>query len=266
MIIYYLKIAVRNLMKYRLYSMLNIAGLALGIASFLLIGLYIVDELSYDRYHKKSERIYRVGQISDFGGVGENSASLPFPAAFALKNEYPDMIGNVVRVFNFQSPRTLLEHEDKKYIETGVFFADSTFFRIFDHKFLKGDPETALDETFMVVITEKAAEKYFGDEDPMGKTLKVEGRFPFQVAGVIEDVPSHSHFHFDFIASMSSVKHFYRGHLPQTWVWNPCWTYLLLHKNVDAKHLEKALLPQFVQKYFFDAEKDNITLHLQKAN
>jgi len=184
MIYYYGKIAFRNLVKHRLYSLLNITGLAIGIGSFILIGLYILDELSYDRYHEKSDRIYRMAQISDFGGVGENSASLPFPVAFTLQGEYPDMVENVTRVFNFQSPQTLVEYGESKYIESGVYFADSTFFGVFDYTFLAGDPESALDEPFSVVISETAASKYFGDADPMGQTLKVEGRFLFKVTGI----------------------------------------------------------------------------------
>ncbi len=263
MLAYYLKVAIRSLFKRQLYSFLNISGLAIGIASFIIIVLYITDELSYDGYHEKSDRIYRIGQISDFGGVGENSASLPFPVAFVLKEEYPDMIENVTRLFNFQSPSSFIEYKEKKFIEKKFFFADSTFFEVFDYNFLAGDPETALDEAFAVVITESAAEKYFGDEDPMGKTIKFEERVDLKINGVIEDVPSQSHFIFDFMASMGTVKNIYRGSLPRTWVWNPCWTYIVLADNVKPDQLDSQF-PDFIKKFFFDAEKDNITLHLQR--
>ncbi len=262
MIIYYLRVAFRNLARRKLYTMLNISGLALGIASFLIIGLYIVNELSYDRYHEHSDRIYRVCQISDFGGVGENSASLPFPVAFTLKAEYPGLVEEVTRVFNFQSPRTLIEHGDRKFVERRVYFADSTFFDVFDYEFLLGNPDRALDESMSMVISESAAEKYFGDENPLGQSIQMENKHSFRITGVIRDVPDNSHFHMDFIGSMSSVRKFYRGHLPASWVWNPCWTYLLLPENVNPEQLE-VLLPGYTQKYFFDAERDNITLYLQ---
>ncbi len=107
----YLKITFRNIYKRKFYAFINILGLAIGIAGFLIISLYITDELSYDRYHSKADQIYRLVNVYDFDGVGENSVSSPFPVAFAMKNDYPDMIENVVRVFNFQAPRSFVEYE-----------------------------------------------------------------------------------------------------------------------------------------------------------
>ena len=256
-----LKIAIRNLVKRKFYSLINISGLAIGIASFIIIMLYIIDELSYDRYHKNAENIYRLVNVYDFNGVGENSASSPFPVAFTMKDEYPGMIKNVVRIFNFQAPRMLIEIGDKRYNERRFFFADSTFFHIFDHEFIHGDPKTVLNESYSVVLTESAAKKYFGDDDPINKTIKFEKQFDLKVTGIIKDVPAQSHFNFDFIASMSSVGRMFGGRLPQTWVWNPCWTYLLLEDGA-APVLEKKF-PDFINKYFNDAEKENISLYLQ---
>jgi len=258
----YIKTTFRNLVKRKYYSVINILGLAIGIASFLVIFLYISDELSYDRYHTKADRIYRLVNVYDFNGVGENSASAPFPVAFSLKHDYSGMIDNVVRLFNFQAPRSFVEYEDKKFNERHFFFADSTFFNIFDYIFVKGNPETALAENNLVVITESTAEKYFGSEDPIGKTIKFETSLPLQVSGVIRDVPEQSHFNFDFIASMSSLRKTFGGQLPKTWVWNPCWTYVLLNENAAPSTLESKF-PEFINKYFYDAEKDNISLYLQ---
>jgi putative ABC transport system permease protein len=258
----YFKITFRNLIKHKTYSLINILGLAIGIASFLIISLYITDELKYDRYHKNARNIYRLVNVYDFEGVGENSASSPFPVAFTLKNDYPDLIKNVVRVFNFQAPRSFVEYQDKKFNERRFFFADSTFFELFDHVFVKGNPKTALNENGSLVITESMAEKYFGNEDPMGKSIRFETNLELHVTGIIKDVPDQSHFKFDFMGSMSSLRSRFRGDLPKTWVWNPCWTYLLLDKNVDPKTLE-AKFPEFIEKYFYDAEKTNITLYLQ---
>ena len=244
------------------YSLINILGLAIGIASFLIIYLFISDELSYDRYHSKAKNIYRLVNVYDFNGVGENSASAPFPVAFTLMKEYPAMIKNVVRLFNFQAPRSFVEYEEKKFNERYFFFADSTFFEIFDHKFIKGNPETVLDENGSVVITESTARKYFGNEDPIGKIIRFETSLHLHVTGVVEDVPGQSHFRFDFIGSMSTLRGQFGGLLPQTWVWNPCWTYILLADNVDPADLQTEF-PEFIQKYFYDAEKDNVSMYLQ---
>jgi len=257
----YLKIAFRTLVKQKLYAGINIVGLAVGIASFILIGLYILDELSYDRYHSKADDIYRLVNVYDFEGVGENSASSPFPVAWTLKNEYPGLIKNVTRVFNRQAPRTLIELGDISFNERRFFFADSTFFEIFDYEFISGDPKTALNEINSVVITESTAKRYFKDENPMGKTIRMERVIDLKVTGVIKDVPHNSHFKFDFIASLSSMRKAYGGRLPQTWVWNPCWTYLVLEKGAAPK-LEN-VFPDFIDKFFYDAEKEHITLYLQ---
>ncbi len=257
----YLKIAFRNLIKHKLYALINILGLAIGIASFILIWLYIIDELSYDRYHEHAKNTYRLVNVYDFEGVGENSASSPFPVAWTLKSDYPDIIQNVTRVFNRQAPRTLIDNEFVSYNERHFFFADSTFFQIFDHEFIMGNPNTALDEINSVVITESTAKRYFKDENPMGKTIRIEKMLDLKVTGVIKDVPHNSHFTFDFMASLSTMRKPYGGQLPRTWVWNPCWTYLVL-KEGTAKTLEKSF-PAYINKYFYDAEKENVTLYLQ---
>jgi len=258
----YIKTTIRSLASRKTYSLINILGLAIGIASFLIIYLFIFDELSYDRHHEKAKNIYRLVNVYDFDGVGENSASAPFPVAFTLMDEYPAMINNIVRLFNFQAPRSFVEYEEKKFNEKYFFYADSTFFDIFDHTFIKGNPETALDENGSVVITESIARKYFGNEDPMGKTIRFEISQHLHVTGVVEDVPSQSHFRFDFIGSMSTLRSQFGGRLPQTWVWNPCWTYMVLADNVNPADLQ-AKFPEFIQKYFYNAEKDNISMYLQ---
>lgn len=262
MLIHFFRTAIRYLIKRRTYSLINVIGLAIGIASFILIMLYVVDELGYDRYHERADDIYRIAQIYDFEGVGENSASLPFPLAFTLKNDYPGLVENICRIYNFQAPRSLIEYGEMKFNERRFFFADSTFFEIFNHQFIQGDPATALDEINSVVITESMARKYFGDEDPMGMILKFEEVAPLKVSGVIADVPTQSHFIFDFMGSMASVKGAYGGRLPKTWVWNPCWTYMILAKGAKPEMLEEKF-PAFIEKYFYDAEKDNVTLYLQ---
>jgi putative ABC transport system permease protein len=242
--------------------MINIIGLAIGITSFILIMMYVFDELSYDRHFNKADRIGRVCMVYDFGGVGENSASMPFPVAYTLKSEYPEMVEEVVRVFNFQSDRALIEYEGQKFNESAFFFGDSTFFSIFDHPFITGDPATALQEPNSVVITESTARKYFKDEDPLGKVFKFENVLPLKVTGVIRDMPRQTHLRFDFMASLSSMKQIWGGRLPGTWVWNPCWTYVLLSKGVSPSQLE-ANFPAFIQNFYYDAQRESIVMYLQ---
>lgn len=263
MLLNFFKILLRSFVKRRVYYIINITGLAIGITSFILIMLYVFDELSYDRFYKKADRIVRVCMIYDFGGVGENSASMPFPVAYTLKSEYPDMVEEVVRLFNFQSDRSLIEYEGKKFNESRFFFADSTFFEIFEQDFISGDPVTALKEPNSAVITESVARKYFGEEDPMGKILKLEVKVPLKVTGVIRDVPRQTHLRFDFIASISSVKSMLGGQLPATWVWNPCWTYVLLADGVQPSQLE-ANFPSFIKNFYYDAQRESIVMYLQK--
>jgi putative ABC transport system permease protein len=253
----------RSFVKRKVYTIINLLGLAIGITSFILIMLYVYDELGYDRHYKNADRIARVCMIYDFGGVGENSASMPFPVAYTLKSEYPDMAEEVVRIFNFQSDRSLIEYEGRKFNESQFYFADSTFFKIFEQEFISGDPNTALNEPNSVVITESTAGKYFPGEDPMGKILKYEAFLPLKVTGVIKDVTSQTHFRFDFIASMSSVRVAFRGNLPKTWVWNPCWTYILLTKGVTPDQLA-ANFPAFIKNFYYDAERESIVMYLQK--
>ncbi|HPM93443.1 MAG TPA: ABC transporter permease, partial [Bacteroidales bacterium] len=225
--------------------------------------LYVRDELSFDRHYRNSDRIARVCMIYDFGGVGENSASMPFPVAYTLKSEYPDLVENVVRIFNFQSDRSLVEYEGKKFSESRFYFADSSFFEIFSQEFIKGDPATALLEPHSVVITEKMAEKYFPGEDPYGKILKYEVNLPLKVTGVVKEPVSQTHFRFDFIASLSTMKKVFNGRLPQTWVWNPCWTYILMPEGAQPARLEEKF-PAFIQKYYYDAQRESIVMYLQK--
>ncbi|MDD5507722.1 MAG: ABC transporter permease [Bacteroidales bacterium] len=257
---YFLITAFRSMANRRLYTLVNILGLAIGLTSFILISLYIIDEVSYDKHHTNADRIYRVINKYDFQGVGEESSSSPAPLAFHLLMEYPDKIETVVRFFNNWSSPYFMAYGDKKFKEYRYFFTDSTVFKVFDIPFISGDPAEALTPPGSVVITESTAKRYFGSEDPMGKSLKVEDAFTLTVTGIIRDPVPQSHFTYDMLISMSSLR--WGGKEPQTWVWNPFWTYVLLKENVQPEELGEQL-PSFVQKYFYDAEKENISLYLQ---
>ena len=259
----YFKIAFRNIFRHKIYSFLNIGGLAIGIVSFLFITFYVTDELSYDRYHSKADRIYRVCRLYIANGIEENAATCSFPFATALQTQYPNMVEKVVRFFNFQQPRLLVENGDIRFNEPRVFMADTTVFDIFDYEFITGDPRTALDRPLTMVITESTARKYFGDENAVGKSLRFLQQVDFEITGVIKDIRLQSHFQFDFLGSLSSFAQLAGGQLPQTWIWNPCWTYVLLSEGVSPEQLEERF-PEFHQTNYTDFPNQDITLYLQK--
>jgi putative ABC transport system permease protein len=261
----YLKIALRNIFKHKGYSLINIVGLAIGMACCLLILLYVNDELSYDRYHENADRIYRVIEEVRLEGVGEESSSMPFPTGDTLPLEYPDAVEASVRFFNFQLPTLSVEYGtsgDKRFNEPRFFFADAAVFQVFSYEMIEGDPQKALEEPNTIVITESMVEKYFDDKDPMGKTLRWQNGVNMRVTGVLKNVPANSHFQFDFLASFATLRNLYGGNLPQTWYWNPCWTYILLKKGVSPNSLQSQF-PALVQKYFPDSIKDKVVVKLQ---
>lgn len=259
----YFAVFKRGFIKQKGYSFLNVFGLSIGITCFILISLYIRDEYSFDRMHSKADRIYRIHEIFEADGVGERSASQPFPVGEALVNDYESQILKSVRLFNFQSPTLAVSTIDnkKEFNEPRLFFTDSAFFDVFDFNLLKGDVKTALNNTHSVVITESTAKKYFAGEDPIGKYLKFQGNTNLLVTGILEDVPVNTHFQFDFLVSFATLKEFYDGKLPDGWYWNPCWTYLLLKDPAAAIDLQAAM-PAFVQKYFPEFIRNDVRLEL----
>ncbi|MDX2248776.1 MAG: ABC transporter permease [Bacteroidia bacterium] len=258
----YLTTALRNLRRTPLYTGINILGLAVGITCFVLIVLFVRDEWSYDRYHSKADRIYRlVGKI-DLEGQGEESSSNPFPVATTLMNDYPELIEHAVRFFDFQVEKRTLRVEEVKFSEPDIFFADSNVFQVFDFPLLKGNKNTALKGPNLIVISEEMAKRYFGDEDPVGKQMVYEGQTNLQVTGILGEIPPQSHFKFQALISFPTLRPFIGQTLEQNWVWNPNWTYLLLKKGVTPGELETQF-PAFIQKYYPDFIKPQITHYLQ---
>jgi putative ABC transport system permease protein len=192
----YIKIEFRNLIKLKTYSFINISGLAIGLASIILIFLWVQDELSYDGFHKNKDDIYRIGLYFPSNSIRIAQSRPAF--AHALKDAFPEIV-DAVRYK--QRSRLLLKNDNQVFYEDGGAVADPSFFNMFTFPFLKGDPNTALSEIDNVVITEKLASKYFRNEDPMNKLLFIDGT-PMKVTGVIKDVPEQSHMQFTFISSI----------------------------------------------------------------
>jgi putative ABC transport system permease protein len=190
----YIKVAFRHIRRRKVYSFINILGLTIGMACFILIGLWVKDELSFDRFHQKKDRIYRVLNRLQDGRTGFN---ITYALGPALKAEYPE-VEEACRVCLWYGSH--VKYRDKIYAERNIYLADPSFFKIFSFPFIKGNPEMALSDRYSIVLTEKMAQKYFGDDDPIGKILHLallEG--DFTVTGVIENIPMNSHLRFDFI-------------------------------------------------------------------
>jgi putative ABC transport system permease protein len=235
----YIRIALRNLRKNKIYSVINIAGLAVGLAVFWLMGLYIADELSYDRASVNADRIYRVVQSGAWSGGSFKLAITPPPFAPALKRDYPE-IEAAARID--QEGGATLVNGDKKIEAGDMFFADNDFLTIFRLPFLYGDPINALARPNTIVLTRTLAEKLFGNaEDALGKNLDVEHDAPCLVTGVIEDQPENSHLHYSGLRAMPPQPN-------DNWLGANLYTYVLLRKDADIHNLETRL-QQFFDRY-----------------
>lgn len=234
--------ALRNLYKHKGYFLLNIVGLVIGISSFLFISLYIINELSYDRFHSQSERMFRVHVKGLLMGQNLDMAVTASPMARALINDYPE-VEKVTQVK--ESGAWVIGYEDRRFNEDGVLFADSAFFDVFDFNLLEGDPKTALSKPKSMVLTQTFARKYFGDESALGKRITVEQDTNFyEITGVMEDVPDNSHFKFDMLGSRSTYQQWDNNF----WVSHNEYTYMVLKENTDAEDLENKI-QNIVYKY-----------------
>lgn len=239
----YLKITFRNLLKNKVYSAINILGLSLGMAASILIIIYIVDELSYDKFHPQGELIYRVGMQGKMNGNEFKMALSPAPLSQALKDEVPEVAASI-RLGAF---RTMpIRYEEKAFTEPVMLVAESNFFEFFGFKLLQGDPKTALSGTDRVVLTETVAEKYFGDADPIGQIIfRGSDRRATEVTGIVADPPHNSHLDFDMLLSAESWA--YMKDLQ--WTSNNLYTYFRIHPGSDPRKVKTAL-DSFIQKYF----------------
>ena len=243
----YLKIAFRNLWKNKGFSAINIVGLAIGLATCLLMLFYVTDELSYDKYNEKADRIYRVDGDIKFGGNHFVLAVAPDPMGAALKKDFPQ-VEQYVRFRGYGG--LLVKKENQNINESKVIYADSTLFDVFTLPMIYGDPKTALTEPNSVVITESTAKKYFpqgamhNSTNVVGKNLVINDTTNLKITGVIKDIPSQSHFNFDFFVSLSSNDESRQNN----WVSNNFNTYIVLKKGADPKKLE-AQFPSLVVKY-----------------
>jgi len=229
----YLLVAIRNIARQRLSSMLNILGLSIGIASFLLISLWVIDELSFDRFHERKDRIYRVNTMTKDMGLVTSSSWRLGPA---LKEVYPE-IETYARLWPWG--RSLVYCGEKVFDETRLFLSDPAFFQIFSFKFIYGSAQSALQDKYAIVLTAATAEKYFGDENPLGKTLFFKQfEHDFKVCGVIENIPSNSSIQFDLMARVELMG---KQRL-NSWEFTG-YTVVMLNEKTDRDMMDRELKP-----------------------
>lgn len=239
----YFKIAFRNLWRNKSFSLINIIGLAIGIATCLIIMLYVNNELSYDKFNEKADQMYTVYFQGNVQGEKMNEAAVMPPVAQTLKRDFPE-VEAATRLRTYGTPK--LVYNNKSFKEDAFAFVDSNFFQVFTLPLLKGNAKTALLEPYTVVITKALAKKYFGNEDPMGKIIafKDDANTSYKVTGLIDKVPVNANFHFELFASMASLPE----SKEPTWMTSNFFTYLVLAKGYDYKKLE-AKMPLVVEKY-----------------
>ena len=256
----YFKIAFRNLSRQKLYSFLNIAGLAIGMAATIIIVLYVKGELSYDKFNKNYKRVYRLERMfyNQDGSVSGGFSSLAPSFAPFLEKDFPEFEKITRFVF---AENQLFTIGDKNFTEHNTFLADSNIFSVFTFKMISGDEKTALNEPFSAVLSESTAEKYFGNQNPVGREIVAQGS-TFKVTAVVENMPFHSHIHFDVLISYNSLRYMFDGQSADYFLGdnnfsdNVTHIYALLKKGVDPEAL-KNKMPDFIDKYLSGYEDGN---------
>jgi putative ABC transport system permease protein len=235
----HIKVALRNTIRHKGYSFINIAGLAIGMACCIVLFLYIQNELSFDRFHKNSDRIYRVISQNEGDGKVSQFAKTPAPLAPALVNDFPE----IERTVRLGKNGFFVTFQNKRFNET-IIFADPEIFSVFSFPLTAGDPKTALTDPHSLVISEKAAEKYFGKEDPLGKVLRLESWQDFKITGILKNIPENSHLKFDFLGRFED----YAARDFDQWGISNYYTYVLV-SNTFSQKAYKEKLPAFIEKY-----------------
>ncbi|MCK4853171.1 MAG: ABC transporter permease, partial [Bacteroidales bacterium] len=231
----YLITAIRSLYRQKGFSLINILGLAIGLACALLILLWVQDELSFDKFHEHADRLYRVEEDQYYSGEVYHVTVTPYPCGPVWKEEIPE----IEDACRYQWPSGMLfTYEEEAFYEGGCVAADSTFFDMFSYEFLHGNKATALTEPYSAVLTEETAKKYFGDENPIGKGLTVNNKYEFTVTGVLKSIPKNSILEFEILVPFDYLKE--TGQYQDSWGSNSIRTFIKLYENavldsVDSK-------------------------------
>jgi len=241
----YLKTAFRNIRNYKGYSLINIMGLTVGLTVCILILLWIQDELSYDRFNRNADRIYRVVKYSDYGGNELHVALTPGPLAQAMKDELPEVLE--ATSFDFAGGRT--EYEGRIFNDVETACVEPEFFNMFTYPLIQGDPESALSDKNSIILTEELAKRIFGNEDPIGKILTFNKIYDYQVTGIMENIPRQSHLQFECIIPFKKLEDF--GRSINDWRPNGFYTYIMLREGVSEKEFNEKI-KNFKRDHFPD--------------
>ncbi|MEQ8476872.1 FtsX-like permease family protein [Fulvivirga sp.] len=249
----YIKIALRNLYKGKVYSLINIGGLSIGLAGALFIYAYVTQELSFDKFHENSGEIYRVGFDVDLGSGKKVIATTGFPVAEQLRVDFPDLeeVIQISRLYDGE-----VTANGKKVMEERIAFADSLFFEFYSFDLISGSKTSVLDQPNSLVISESMALKYFGSTDVLGKDMLVQEPFgdrdmPMVISGVMKDMPVASHFHIDFLVSMGTSREFYPESIFESWGWDSQYTYIRLPRALSGDDFNQQLA-DFSDRLFKD--------------
>jgi putative ABC transport system permease protein len=245
----YLKTALRNIGRHKVYAIINIIGLSIGMACTILILRWVQYELSFDRYHENADRIYRLATDIDLGKMRGRYAVSNYIAGKTLARDFPEVESSV----RFQKVpfKLLLQYKDIQFYENNIGLADNTVFDIFTFPLIQGDPRNALNSAFSIVITQDLAHKYFGDKNPIGRIIRANDYFDLTVTGVMQNVPRNSHFIFDALVSFEILRHVhdnYQKEIEEDWMDHDNFTYLLLREAYDYRDLENKF-PAFIEKH-----------------
>jgi len=260
----FFRLAFRNILKHKGFAIINISGLAIGLTASLLILLWVQDEMSYEKFNANAENIYRVEEDHFYSGERYHVTVTPHPSGPVWKERIPE-IKEQTRINRL--PRILFRYEEKVFFESSIVAADSGLFNVFTLPLLSGDPETLLNTPNSIVLTEKLAHKYFGDTNPLGKTLTIENKLQFMVTGVMKDLPKNSMFTFEGVIPYSFLREI--GAISDSWGNNSILTFVLLENEADIEAVNKKLtdvvleyLPETTTKYLLFPLLD-IHLHSQ---
>jgi putative ABC transport system permease protein len=246
MFINYFKIALRQIKRQKGYSFINISGLAVGMACYILILLWVQDEFRYDKFHENADHIYRVIKIWRKGEIA-HYATTPAPLAQALKEDFPEVI-NSARFA--PAGQMMVAHDKTTFYENNGAYADPSYFELFTFPFVKGDPRTALSNPNSIVLTENKEHKYFGTEDAVGKTLRINNQYDFLVTGVMKNIPRNSHMQFDFLIPFIRIKEI-QGRGQEThvdWHNTAFYTYVLLQKKIPYQDVSEKI-SEYLKKH-----------------
>lgn len=232
----FFRVAIRNIARNKVFTFLNVVGLAIGMAASLLILLWVQDELSYDRFNRKAENIYRVEEDQFYSGERYHVTVTPQPSGPVWKEKIPEIVEQA-RINRL--PRILFRNEDKVFFESSIVASDSGLFSMFTLPLLRGDPETALSAPYSIVLSEKLADKYFGDTNPLGRTVTLENRYQFMVTGVMKEIPSNSIFDFEGVIPFSFLREI--GAVSNSWGNNSIFTYVEMEEGSDLESVGKKL-------------------------